>query len=144
MAIATETVTIRGHKYLISRFPASTGRKVLALSSALLGPAIGEALANSKGDLKAMFSGALDIPPAAIGKAIQDLALRMNEPDLTALCEAFGAVTRVVVGDAAHDLDLKYQDTHFAGAYREMLEWLLVAWRHNFADFFGSKPSLNA
>lgn len=144
MANALETVTIRGHKYLISRFQASTGRKVLALSFNLLGPAVGEALANSKGDLKAMFTGELDIPPAALGKGIQDLALRMNEPDLTALCEAFGSVTRVVVGQEAHELDLKYQDGHFAGAYREMLEWLLAAFRHNFADFFGSKPSSNA
>ena len=141
MAITLETTTIRGSKYLLSRFTASTGRKVLALSINLLGPAAGEALANSKGDLKAMFSGALDIPPAALGKALQDLCLRANEPDLTALCEAFGAVSRVVVGEEAQDLTLKFQDQFFAGRYREMLEWLVAAWRHNFADFFESRAS---
>jgi hypothetical protein len=130
--MATKQVTINGKTYHLGQLAHSKARETFFILLRNLGPGMGELIAQlaSGGKL-----ADLNLDPRALGRAIQDVCLRLNDADAAAVSEAFGSVTVVVAKGAKVELTPKAQERHFQGALGEWLEWLghAVAW--NYADF---------
>lgn len=122
-------VTLNGRTYHIGRLVHSQARDVFVILLRNLGPAAGELIAQ-------LTAGkALQMDPKALGRAVQDVCLRLSSADLGAVSEAFGSVSVVVAQGKKIELTAKAMETHFQGAFGEYLEWLVVCVEHNYADF---------
>jgi hypothetical protein len=117
--------------YTITLLPAGQGLTINALLYRALGPSLAEMAANLEGD----FSLA-DLPWAAITAAVKELTIRLDEADLRTLCTTFAATTEVTLPDGKTKPRLNdVFDSHFAGKYARMYQWLFFCLQENFADF---------
>lgn len=140
MAIESKERRIGATTYRITQLPAKRGRAMIVRLVRLLGPGagafvggVGRGGAGGRG-----FDTALGI---GLGDAIIDVATRINDEDLGAICDEFATYT-VVVQSREIELQLsKVFDDHFAGKYDEMLEWLRACAEVNFTSFFGASSS---
>lgn len=126
-------VTLNGRAYYIGRLHHSQARGVFVLLLRNLGPGAGELISQlSAGSIR--FS---EIDPKALGRAIQDVCLRLSDSDLASISEAMGSVTQVVAKGAKVELTVKSMEKHFQGALGEWFQWLghAIAW--NYDDFLG-------
>jgi len=124
---------LNGRTYLIEHLLHSQAREVFTILLRNLGPAAGEALVSI-----AQSGGSLTgVSPAALGRAVQDVCLRLNDADLARVGELFGARTTVVEGQQKFELDAKRQDLFFSGRMAEWAEWMSLCVEHNYADFLG-------
>lgn len=110
------------HTYELKPLGAIQGQRVLTKVLNVLGGAAGG------------FSG--DDPTEAIAGILGNL----DETTLEFISDAFGRCTRVVNGAQKPLLvkgtDRAIFDEHFATNYGELIEWLMVSFRMNYADFF--------
>jgi hypothetical protein len=131
--MSVKRATLNGRQYLIEHLLHSQAREVFTILLRNLGPAAGEALvsiAQSGGSLSGMS-------PTALGRAVQDVCLRLNNEDLARVSELFGERTTVIDGNAKTELTAKKQDLFFSGRMAEWAEWMSLCVEHNYADFLG-------
>lgn len=139
MAIEAKERRIGATTYRITQLPAKRGRAMLVRFVRLVGPGAG-AFVGGMGRGKAGFDAAIGI---GIADALHDLCTRLNEEDLSVICDEFATYTVVV---KSHEIELqlsKVFDDHFAGRYDEMFQWLRACCEVNFASFFGSSSGAN-
>ena len=132
MSEAVKRANINGKTYIIGRLRASEGREILLLLLRNLGPGLGEALVGAAG-----VSGLAEMPAESLGRALQDVCLRLNADDLARASEAFGGVSSVVTGKTQVQLTPEFQDTHFSGALGAWTQWIIACVEFNYADFLG-------
>jgi hypothetical protein len=134
MAIEAKERRIGASHYRITQLPAKRGRAMLVRFVRLLGPGAG-AFVGGLGRGKASLDAALGI---GIADGLHDLCTRLNDEDLSAICDEFATYTVVI---QSRDIELqlsKVFDDHFAGRYDEMLAWLRACCEVNFSSFFGA------
>lgn len=130
MAIETQEKQIGDNVYVVEKFGAKQGRKLLLRLTRLLGPA---------------FAALADGDDNALAGALRAFAATATEDDFEHLCEAFASKTKVkqtahfASGPKDIETDLaRVFDSHFAGNYSEMLGWLLFAIQTNYSDFLSA------
>ena len=126
-------ISLNGRAYHIGRLQHSQARGVFVLLLRNLGPGAGELISQlSAGSIKLS-----ELDPKALGRAIQDVCLRLSDADLATISEAMGSVTQVVAKGVKVELTVKAMEKHFQGALGEWLQWLghAIAW--NYDDFLG-------
>src|SRR5262245_9735219 len=116
--MSVKRVVIDGHTYVIGRLLHTPSLEVFTLVLRNLGPAVGEAVqaAIKGGSVKSIAE--LNLDPRAIGRAIQDVCLRLSAADAGRVGEAFAGVTQVLLPGGKGKLDLTKADVyenHFAG-----------------------------
>lgn len=136
--IKTESKEIgtRGYTYTVKQFGAREGGRMLVRLAKMLGKPVGDAV--SAGE-------SLDIRVA--GSVIGGLAESVTEDEFDRLCTSFAKCSTVHGGDAEQPAQLQYGrkaiplsdssifDLHFAGAYVELVGWLMFALEVNFGSF---------
>ena len=122
---------INGNSYDIGTLPIPQARAVFVRLSRVLGPVVGEFLVAAFPQGAKGFSGLANVEISAVGRALQDLCLRLDEQDLKFISEAFAAECLVNRKPMAALFDV-----HFAGMFGEMFEWLSACILHNYSDFF--------
>lgn len=113
--------TINGVPYLIGTLSTTKGIQVWISLLQLMGPGLAEALAQRQA-----------LPRQALAVALRDVVLRLDESTLTQVRLAYGEVC-VRAGQL---LSKDAQELAFAGKIGEMVQWLVAATEHNYADFF--------
>jgi hypothetical protein len=135
--MSVKQVTINGNRYHIGRLEHTLALETFVLVMRNLGPGIGEALKDALKGGKGLKD--LDLSPDAIGRAVQDVCLRLSAADAIAVGQAFGTVCTVIpAGPKPAKLDLsnvKVYERHFAGRLGEWFQWVGVCMQHNYADF---------
>jgi hypothetical protein len=128
MGFRTESKIIGGLEYRVSQLPVDAGLEVGVCIARALGPALiaimgGESLAT--------------VDKAALGDALA----KLSATDLKFVCKVFAEKTFVVDGKNKMPRLDNVWDTHFAGRYKALLEWLSFCVQMNASDFLGSLPS---
>lgn len=129
--MAQKQVNLNGRTYIISSLQFADAREVFFILLRNVGPGLGELIAS-------LSSGSLSldsIDPKALGRAIQDVCLRLNAADAAAVSEQFGKCTTVIAGGKKIELTVKIQETHFSGAMGEWFQWLVECVKVNYPDF---------
>lgn len=109
----TRSKEIAGRTYEVTQLGAVAGQKVFVRVLKVLGPAIGAK------DMAALLGG-------------------IQESDVQALVDAFIPMTHIA---GVGQLNARTFDDHFAGAYRELFDWLAFCVEVNFGDFLSAPPS---
>jgi len=126
--------TIGGTCYRVLQLGAKDGRSMLVQLTKLLGPALANGL-SGLGESKA--TEVESAMASALGNALHDLALRLDDREVAAILDKLALSTELVLGaDHVPRLD-KVFDDHFAGKYDELLQWAAFALEVNFGSFFG-------
>lgn len=123
--VKSEPVEIRGRIYTITTLTYTRASPVFACLVRVLGPSVGELVASG---------GKLD--PLALGRMLAYASERFTAADLDLCVKAFAASTQVDGKDLA-----KSYDSHFAGNFGELREWISACVVLNFADFLGGVGS---
>lgn len=124
------TLTIGEHTYEVGLLPLSKGRPLLVLLTRHLGPAFGELLKESGGNVDEARLTSL------VGTLIQDVSRTLSDEDLRAMIETLASVTKVSSGSGPKVLLPNVMETHFAGKFGELVRWLGFAIEVNFQSFF--------
>ena len=138
MAIESKETRIGGVTYRVSQLPAKRGRSMLVRFVRLVGPGAGSFVGGLGRSKDQTFDGGLAL---GIADGLHDLCLRLNDDDLSAICDEFATCTVVV---KSRDIELRLSnvfDEHFAGRYDEMFAWLRFCCEVNFASFFAVSSS---
>jgi len=125
---------IDGFEYEVKPLPTGIGTKLLLKFIKLAGPVLGEAL-SGVGDLNAA---------SAAGGAFRLLADTVKEDDLEYFRTTLGSKTRILEPGSVDKngeplwiaLTPAKQDTHFAGNYIVLFDWLRFAMEVNYGSFF--------
>jgi hypothetical protein len=127
----TEEKKIGDCTYRVSQVGAIAGRAAFLKLVKAAGPLLGGMV-----DKKGKVSGDFDL-----GSMFEKVNL--TESDLTYFCDLFSEKTFVVLPDGKTPrLDAPgFFDSHFAGRYLEMVQWLAFCVGVNFAGFFGGALS---
>ena len=130
MGIESRKKTIGAHTYTVEQFGAKEGGRVLVRIAKMLGGAVGEAASMADA---ASLGGKLDV----IGKVFSNFTDHVSEDDYDYLCDKFSPKTRVTGGDYGEKEPKlsDYFDSHFAGAYWDMAQWLAFAFEVNYGSF---------
>jgi hypothetical protein len=135
--LESETATINGRKYEVTKLPYSAGKALLVRLFKVAGPTLVRVVAGvpsvqdkELGDLQVS-----EIFPTMTA-AVDQLASDLSEEDLDALVSTFGEYSWIVDGSHRHQLTAEYRELHFAGNYLELFQWLAFALRVNYAGFF--------
>jgi|SRR6185436_16957014 len=129
MSLTVETKTIGEHTYEVTQLGALVGRKVLFRLGKLLGPLM------AGGD-----------NPAAVAGATASL----QDADFDWLCDVFAGSTKLIQQSTNGPIKIALGgvfDSHFAGRYDAMIQWLGTCVQVNFASFLaglGSENPLNS
>lgn len=150
MAIESKERRIGATTYRVTQLPAKRGRAMLVRFVRLLGPAAG-AFASGVGrgaragvNLDALMNANVAMLAGfGIGDALHDLCTRLNEEDLSAMCDEFAEYTVVVQSREIEQRLSKIFDDHFAGRYDEMFQWFRACCEVNFASFFAGSSGAN-
>lgn len=136
MALSSENVVIKGHRFEISRLPTSDSLQALGMLLGMAGPTIGAAIQNWKPRRPAddsdesMLDMLLDADLDLAG-AVQELTANLSKPGaLVDLGELFKGSTRVKVGKATLELSKQYE-TLFAGELALWAGWVWACLRVN-------------
>lgn len=138
MAIEAKEKRIGGVTYRVTQLPAKRGRSMLVRFVRLVGPGAGSFVGGLGRSKDQTFDGGLAL---GIADGLHDLCLRLNDDDLSAICDEFATYTIVV---KSRDVELRLSDVyddHFAGRYDEMFAWLRYCCEVNFASFFAVSSS---
>jgi hypothetical protein len=109
-------VDVLGSRYELTQLGAIKGRKILAVLTRVLGKA----------------AGGIGSEDSGLGALLESI----DEAALTALCDAFGESSRVLLDNGNKpQLTGVIFDDHFAGNYAGLLLWLAECLRLNFSDF---------
>lgn len=126
--IEAKQFEVDGVTYELTQFGAKKGMAVLAKVTALVGPALGDAVLN---DAK----GTLDM-----GALVSGLTRALGEHDLYATCMEFAELCRFSVDGGSKFVPLAKPaatfDDHFAGRYVQLLEWVRGCFEANYSGFF--------
>lgn len=120
----TEEKVIGAYTYKVTQLDAITGRRAFTRMMKVVGPALG----GSSEGLETFFSS-------------------LAEDDMDHFCNLFAKMTTVSGGDLREGAEPQLSDVfmyHFAGRYLEMVEWLVFAFKVNFASFFAGAGALAA
>lgn len=132
--MSVKQVAIGGRTYVLGRLQHSDSQEVFFTLVRNLGPAAGEVFAQIEIGKSLLES---NVSPKAIGRAIQDVALRLNAADAKFIGEQFGKVSSVIVGKSRKDLTPAFMEQHFSGALGEWFQWVWECIQHNYSDFLG-------
>lgn len=132
--MSVKQVTIGGRTYILGRLQHTASQEVFFTLVKNLGPAAGEVFAQIEVGKTLLES---NVSPRAIGRAIQDVALRLNAADAKFIGDSFGSVCSVVVGKSKKEMTPAFMETHFAGALGEWFQWVWECIQHNYSDFLG-------
>lgn len=132
--MSVKQVTIGGRTYILGRLQHTPSQEVFFTLVKNLGPAAGEVFAQIEAG-KGLLDSSLS--PRAMGRAIQDVCLRLNATDAKFIGDSFGAVCSVVVGKARKDLTPAFMESHFSGHLGEWFQWVWECVQHNYSDFLG-------
>jgi len=138
VAIEAKEKRIGGVTYRVTQLPAKRGRSMLVRFVRLVGPGAGSFVGGLGRSKDQTFDGGLAL---GIADGLHDLCLRLNDDDLSAICDEFATYTIVV---KSRDVELRLSDVyddHFAGRYDEMFAWLRYCCEVNFASFFAVSSS---
>jgi hypothetical protein len=125
MATETKEKEINGCTYSTLTLGAVQGKRVLVRLTKMAGPAL------------ASISDAQKDPSGALGKVLETL----SEEDIDFLCTTFAARSSVTLPDGKQPQLDKVFDSHFAGDYMSLVEWLAFCVMANYADFFSGVMS---
>lgn len=124
----TKTIGERGYSYTVQQFGAREGGRMLVRLGKLLGKPVGDAV-----------SAGESLQLETVGRVISGLADSITEQDFDQLVDAFSKRTKVTGGEyGSKTIPLSTEgvlDLHFAGAYGELVSWLMFAIEVNYADF---------
>lgn len=136
MGIEKKTKRIGEYEYEIETFGARQGMTVLLTLVRFIGPALSAAL-DSGG-----------ITEATLSKGLESFAKTATEADFAILVDAFAERTKVLfptttkAGPGVSRVNLKeIFDSHFAGSYKALIEWLIWAATENYGRFFADPPA---
>jgi len=126
MGIEVKSKVIGKHTYKVEQFGAKAGGRMLVRLAKMLGAAVGETVEASSG-----------LNTAIIGRTIASLTEHISEEDYDYLCDSFAAKTRVTGGEYGSNEPklVDFFDTHFAGRYLELGEWLTFCLEANYGSF---------
>ncbi len=127
--LASEKRTIDDLDFEVSQLPVKDARAVLVRLTRVIGPALA---AFAKDGAKSLG----DIDHMTVANALSTLASSMSEEDLEYLCEKFGKVSKVKVGELMLPVD-KAGDAVFSGRLTVMFKWIWFAIEVNYSDFLG-------
>ena len=130
MGLETKSKTIGRFEYRVTQLKLKKARSMFTRLIGMLGPALGELAAGGKPNL---------------ATAVQALSERMTDDNLTLVTETFGESTVIDAGDGKlPTLVPAFMETHFAGHFGEMFQWLAFCIEVNYADFFDVLSGLGA
>ncbi len=130
MGLETKARTIGRFEYRVTQLGFKRGNATWIRLLKVLGPVLGKLLEGGG------FKG---IGVEGLSGGLSALAENLTQEDLEYFCEVFGESTIVhVSADKDPVLLPKYQETHFAGQYGEMLKWLAFCVEVNYSDFFAA------
>lgn len=126
MGIETKSKQIGKHTYYVEQFGAKQGGRVLVRVAKMLGTAIGGAVEAGE-----------RLDAAVIGKTLSGFTEHLTEADYDYLCDSFSPKTRVSGGDYGEKKPklADYFDSHFAGEFWEMGQWLAFCFEVNYGSF---------
>jgi len=126
MGIEVKSRVIGEHTYRVEQFGAKKGGRILVRLAKMLGASIGGAI--ESGD---------KVDATVIGKTLTSLTDQITEEDYDYLCDNFAAKTRVTGGQyGSNEPKLAdFFDSHFAGNYLELGEWLAFCLEANYGSF---------
>lgn len=127
--LASEKKTIDDLEFEVSQLPVKDARAVLVRLTRVLGPALA---AFAKDGAKNLG----DIDHMTVANALSQLATTVGEEDLEYLCEKFGKVSKVKVGNLMVSVD-KAGDTVFSGRLTTMFKWIWFCIEVGYSDFLG-------
>lgn len=148
--MSVKQVNIGGQTYVLGRLQHTESMEVFFTLVKNLGPAAGEVLTQLEAG-----KGLLDsnVSPKALGRAIQDVCLRLNATDAKFIGDSYGKVCSVIVGKARKELTPAFQEQHFSGRLGAWFQWIWECTQHNYSDFLellaranvsaGSAPALS-
>lgn len=114
-----QTITIDGAKYTVTPLGALVGMRMLARITRIVGGSLADVVS-------------LKAAAAAIGTALAGFAERLTEEDVVYLCDTFMESTQLEA-EPGKVVPLKgVFNTHFAGRYVELFEWLKFCAEVNF------------
>lgn len=120
--IETKEFSVGGYQYKITQFGAKKGQSLLLVCAKIIGGSVGEVAATNSGDV-------------ALGKALQRIFDGLSEATFAKTCEDFAEVCYFSEdGEKWIKLSSQYND-HFAGRYKELLQWLEGCFQANFGSF---------
>jgi hypothetical protein len=117
MPVQYESKVIGNFTYTVEQLGALKGRAVFVRLVRLLGASV-----------DSMKADANTILAKAAGS--------FTEEDMSFFCDEFAKKTRVTLPDNREPLLTDIFDAHFAGAYADMVQWLIFAFKVNFGSFF--------
>lgn len=116
----------RGYVYHVTQFGAREGGRIAIRLGKIFGGALGAAIkSDTERDVGDMIAKAFDA---------------VTEQDFDALIDTFAKCSAVSGGDYKGQAPLTAEglfDLHFAGAYGELVQWLIFAFEVNFGSFLG-------
>lgn len=133
MALEEKDKLIGRGRYYVTQLGAHKGRVALTRLVKLLGPVIAHVVSDSKPG-----TALLAISGDSLRDAMLELSKQISETDLQWFCDTFGEFSTFedAIGKRPK-LTPEFQNTHFAGHYGEMMQWLTFCAEVNFGDFFG-------
>ena len=139
--LESETTTINGRTYEVTKLPYKLGKKILLILYRTVGPAAAEALAKApEGNLADIQVRHL---APAFSAAVGGLAERLEEKDFDLVVDTMAQYTKISKEGASNLIPLKGEiEFHFSGNYGELFKWLGFALRVNYSGFSGEHGSL--
>jgi hypothetical protein len=142
--LTSETKTINGTKYKVTKLPYGLGKTLLLRLLKILGPAFAQAVAHAP-ELKGKTLGNLPISQLgpAFGAAVKQLLEGLNEDDFDLMVETLGEYTSIV-GEKGVErrLDEAEREFRFSGNYGELFSWLYFALKVNYLNFSKGRDML--
>jgi hypothetical protein len=134
--LTSETTTINGHKYEVTKLPYSLGKSLLVRLFKTLAPSLARLVAGAP---SAKDKNVLDLDLATVAPAIasvaDQLAHDLSEEDLDFAVASLGEYSYVINGKDRQQLVADFIEFHFAGNYGELFQWLAFALRVNYLGF---------
>lgn len=121
--------------YKTTLLSASEGLPINTLLLRVLGPAVAT-LASALPSVESVK----DLPIEALARAFSSAIHNLDSQDLRTLVDTFAPKTWVRLPDGKEPLLSDVFDTHFAGKYARMYQWLGFCVQENFADFLDILP----
>jgi len=134
VSIEVREITIGEHTYYVTQLGTKSGLRKLVQMAKMLGPGMGAFVGGvgrgNQGDLESALA-------QGFGEAVHEMAVRLDEVQISALVDEFAKNTTVRVSDELQPRLSDIFDDHFAGRYDAMVRWLRFCWEINFSSFLG-------